>query len=104
MMSFHLGLHVRTISAKLRSRMSKAVRMTVTVLFILISVYGIYAFGKRGIGDYLLMKVMFAFFDFGEPRVRFLLDYAAIMVLVADIAYWIQTLEAEKISAVRYAM
>ena len=65
--------------------------MAVTVLFLLISVYGIYAFVKRGIGDYLLMKVMFAFFDFGESRVRFLLDYAAIMVLVADIAYWIQT-------------
>ena len=91
MMSFHLGLHVRTISVKIKSRMNKAVRMTVTVLFILISVYGIYAFVKRGIGDYLLMKVMFAFFDFGESRVRFLLDYAAIMVLVADIAYWIQT-------------
>ena len=53
MMSFHLGLHVRTISVKVKSHMSKAVRMTVTVLF--------------------------------------LLDYAAIMVLVADIAYWIQT-------------
>ena len=36
------------------------------------------------------MRVMFAFFDFGESRVRFLLDYAAIMVLVAEIAYWIQ--------------
>ena len=28
-----------------------------------------YAFVKRGIGDYLLMKVMFAFFDFGEATV-----------------------------------
>ena len=36
------------------------------------------------------MKVMFAFFDFGESRVRFLLDYAAVMVLVAETAFWVQ--------------
>ena len=70
--------------------MSKTVRLTITVLFLLIAAYGVYAFIKRGIGDYLLMKVMFAFFDFSESKVRFLLDYAAIMVLVVEIAYWIQ--------------
>ena len=36
------------------------------------------------------MKVMFAFFDFGESRVRFLLDYAVVMVLVAETAFWVQ--------------
>ncbi len=38
----------------------------------------------------MLMKVMFAFFDFSESKIRFLLDYAAIMVLVAELAYLIQ--------------
>ena len=90
MMSFHLGLHFRAISAKMKSRMNKAVRTVVAVLFLLIAIYGVYAFIKRGIGDYLLMKVMFAFFDFSESRVRFLLDYAAVMVLAAEIAFWVQ--------------
>ena len=90
MMSFHLGLHIRAISAKMKNRMNKAVRTVVAVLFLLIAIYGVYAFIKRGIGDYLLMKVMFAFFDFGESRVRFLLDYAAVMVLAAEIAFWVQ--------------
>lgn len=90
MMSFHLGLHIRAISAKMKNRMNKAMRTVVTVLFLLIAIYGVYAFIKRGIGDYLLMKEMFAFFDFSESRVSFLLDYAAVMVLVAEIAYWIQ--------------
>ena len=70
--------------------MNKAVRTIATVLFLLIAIYGVYAFIKREIGDYMLMKVMFAFFDFGESRVIFLLDYAAVMVLVAEIAFWVQ--------------
>ena len=89
-MSFHLGLHIRAISAKMKSRMNVTVRTVVTVLFLMIAAYGVYAFLKRGIGDYLLMKVMFAFFDYSESRIRFLLDYVAVMVLVAEIAFWLQ--------------
>ena len=91
MMSFHLGLHIRAISAKMKSRMNKELRTVVAVLFLLIAIYGVYAFIKRGIGDYLLMKVSFAFFDFNESRAGFLLDYAAVMVLVAEIGFWIQS-------------
>lgn len=90
LMSFHLGLHIRVMSAKMKSHMNKAVRTVVTVLFLLMAIYGVYAFIKRGIGDYLLMKVMFAFFDFDESRARFLLDYAAVVILVAEIAFWVQ--------------
>ena len=91
MMSFHLGLHIRVISAKIKSHMNKAVRVTITILFLLIAAYGIYAFIKRGIGDYLLMRVIFAFFDFGGSKIRFLLDYTAVMVLAAEIAFWVQS-------------
>ncbi|MBQ9609102.1 MAG: hypothetical protein IJV15_16120 [Lachnospiraceae bacterium] len=38
-----------------------------------------------------MMKVMFAFFDYKESKVRFLLDYAAIMVLFGELAYLIQS-------------
>ena len=54
-----------------------------------------YAFKKRGLGDYLMMKVMFAFFDYKESKVRFLLDYAAIMVLFGELAYLIQSVLGE---------
>lgn len=90
MMGFHLGLHIRTVSAKLATKMNKSAKYAVSAVFLLIAIYGIYAFIKRGIGDYLLMKTMFAFFDFGESRALFLLDYAAVMVLTAVIGYWIQ--------------
>ena len=92
MVSFHLGLHVRAISTKLKTHWNKMVNVVLTVVFLLIAGYGVNAFIKRGIGDYLLMKVMFAFFDFDESKIRFLLDYASIMVLVAEIAFWLQNI------------
>ena len=90
MMSIHLGLHIRAVSAKLKGKMNKAVKYTITVIFLLIAAYGVYAFIHRGIADYMFMKVMFAFFDFSESKVLLLLDYAAIMVLATEAAYWIQ--------------
>ena len=47
--------------------MNKSVKYVITVLFILIAAYGVYAFIQRGIADYMFMKVMFAFFDFNDP-------------------------------------
>ena len=37
------------------------------------------------------MKVMFAFFDLDESRVSFLLDYASVMVLIANVGFYIQS-------------
>ena len=91
LMSFHLGLHIRAVSAPFTKKMNKTVRTLLAIIFLIISAYGVYAFVKRGIGDYLLMKAMFAFLDFGEQRVRFLLDYAAVMALVASIGFYIQS-------------
>ena len=96
LMSFHLGLHVRALSAHYAKKMNKTAKMVFMILFLFISAYGVYAFVKRGIGDYLLMKVMFAFFDFGEARVRFLIDYAAVMILVAAIGYCLQSVLMKK--------
>ena len=48
-----------------------------------ISVYGIYAFIRRGFPGYMFMQTMFAFFDYGEPKLYFFADYLAIMVLFA---------------------
>ena len=54
-----------------------------------ISGYGWYAFINREIGKHMLLTVQFAFFEFGEPFTRFLLDYTAIMVLYAAISYYL---------------
>ncbi|MBQ9279294.1 MAG: hypothetical protein IJ224_11755 [Lachnospiraceae bacterium] len=83
--------HIKAMSTKIGKHMNKAVRVIITVLFLLIAAYGVYVFKKRGLGDYLMMKVMFAFFDYKESKVRFLLDYEAIMVLFGELAYLMQS-------------
>ena len=47
----------------------------------LISVYGVWAFIGRDIASYMFMKTQFVFFDFNEPRIKFFLDYIAIMIM-----------------------
>ena len=82
---------MKAVMATFTKRMNKTVKIVFTILFIAISLYGVYAFVKRGIGDYLMMKVMFAFFDLDESRVSFLLDYASVMVLIANVGFYIQS-------------
>lgn len=82
LMSFHLGLHMDVmLPAALRGK--KAVRLTVLG----ISLYGIYAFIHRELPAYMFRQTMFAFFDFVEPLLFFLLDYLAIMVLFATLGH-----------------
>lgn len=45
------------------------------------AVYGAYAFVKRDIAGYMFLKIQFVSFDFEEPLIFFLLDYAAAMGL-----------------------
>ena len=55
----------------------------------LIAGYGIYAFFKRDIGSYMILKNQFVFFDFNEPLILFLLDYTAVMGLFVFIGPYI---------------
>lgn len=51
------------------------------LLTFVIAGYGIYAFGKREFGGYMLLRSQFVFFDFDELILLFYLDYIAIMGL-----------------------
>lgn len=85
LMSLHLGVHmdamVKAISRKRNVNDTKPGFLTVASAAI--SVYGIYAFIRRGFPGYMFMQTMFAFFDYGEPKLYFFADYLAIMVLFA---------------------
>ncbi len=50
---------------------------------------GIHAVNKRQFVDYLLMKNHFVFYDYTENVVSFILDYMAIMLLIAFISYYV---------------
>ena len=73
----------------------KFLRIIISI-FILIALvvagYGIFAFHKRQIGEYLLMKMHFVFYDYTENVMFFMLDYLAVMILIAVAGYYISML------------
>lgn len=91
-MSLHLGMHwnmVAGIIGRLYHKPSAIRGWAARCIAGLIACYGIYVFGKRQIGDYLFMRMHFAFYDYTETVIFFILDYLAVMILVAIVGYYL---------------
>lgn len=91
-MSLHLGLHWSMMMAMARKAFPGTSSVRTRILRILaaaIAVYGIYAFSARAIASYMFLKIQFVFFDFEEPLIFFLLDYAAVMGLFVSIGHYL---------------
>lgn len=56
---------------------------------IVLAGYGVWAFLNRGIPSYMFLRTQFVFFNFEEPFVRFLLDYAGAMGLFVWIGHYL---------------
>jgi hypothetical protein len=73
--------------------MANAVKKTGTAVFRAVTaaacVYGVYAFIVRGIGNYLLYRQPFFFFDLSRGYILFIIDYTCMMILMATISYLI---------------
>ena len=80
LMSLHAGTHLIGTAHRI-SRSEKKISRMIPAFSALIALYGCYAFFKRSLPDYLLHRVGFAFFDFDEPRLFFILDYLSVMLL-----------------------
>ena len=82
LMSLHLGLHWGMMVG-MAKRFIKETPIVGKYLFRVIALlaagYGAYAFIQREIGRYMFLKNHFAFFNFEEPLVFFLVDYMAVM-------------------------
>ena len=83
LMSLHLGLHWNMLLAMAKKNLKpgKARAWLLRLVGHLFAAYGVYAFVRRDVGIYLLLKSHFVFFDFTEPVALFLLDYLAVMGL-----------------------
>ena len=57
-----------------------------------VAIYGIYAFVKRQIGEYLFLRTHFLFLDPSEPLILFFIDYVAIMGLFVFIGHYLARL------------
>lgn len=80
LMSIHVGNHVGVHRAGKKSGAT-----VLWAVVIAVSIYGAYTFVNRDMASYLLLKNQFVFFDFGASRLRFLMDYAAMICLFACI-------------------
>ena len=78
LLSVHAGTHLTAPLTKLRRNRRGAFTLLIMALAA-VSLYGAYAFVKRRFPEYLFAKTMFAFFDYSEPVLLFLLDYLAVM-------------------------
>lgn len=90
-MSLHLGLHwnmMMGMGKKLFKKPSKVRTWIARGTAVAIAAYGVYAFGVRQIGEYMLMKTPFVFFDFDEPLIFFYLDYLAVMGLFVCLGHY----------------
>lgn len=86
LMSLHAGTHLGAMLPKGRKKAA------VLGCLYAVSLYGIYAFFKRQIPDYMLLKLPFAFFDYSELRMFFFADYLAVVILFAMLGYGIMSL------------
>lgn len=86
-MSLHLGLHW-TMMLNAARRFSVTRTRGFRALGGLTAAYGVYAFWKRGLPDYLLLRTHFLFLDYEEPILFFFLDYLAIMGLFVFCAHY----------------
>lgn len=91
LMSLHLGLHwsmMMGMAKQYIKEFSAAGKWLLRGIAALIAGYGVYAFIQREIGRYMLLKNHFAFFDFEEPLISFLVDYLAVMVLFVWVSHY----------------
>lgn len=95
LMCVHAGTHLTAPLSKLQKK-HKGVWIAVVSSLAAVSAYGVYAFIKRQIADYMFMKSAFVFFDFSEPRVFFFLDYVAVMVLFGTLGAAITYIMSKK--------
>ena len=88
-MSLHIGIHWGIVLKRFRRfTLSHRGMILLRAAAVVIAGYGIYAFIRREIGMYMLLKISFVFFDFEEALILFFLDYLAVMGLWTVIGYY----------------
>lgn len=93
LMSLHLGLHWNMSlgvgrKAAGATATSPIRTLVLRLMFVALAAYGIYAFVKHRLVDYLFLRTMFVFFDYQQPPLQFLAEYLAMMGLWIFLAHY----------------
>ena len=86
-MSLHLGFHWSMMLAMARKHLQPS-PLSLRLIGWLWALYGAFAFHRRNVGLYLLLKSHFVFYDYSEPVIFFLIDYLSVMVMLVLIGYY----------------
>ena len=94
LMSLHLGLHWNMILGVVRKAAgmpapSPLRTAVMRLLAAVVAAYGIYAFLKHRLTDYLFLRTMFVFFDYEQPPMQFLAEYLTMMGLFILFAHYV---------------
>ena len=93
LMSLHLGLHWNMILGVVRKAAgatapSATRTLVLRLMAAAVAAYGVYAFVKHRLVDYLFLRTMFVFFDYEQPPLQFLAEYLAMMGRFVFFAYY----------------
>ena len=92
LMSVHLGLHggmFLRMGRRVFPQPSKGRAWALRALALLLAVCGAWVFASQDIADYLFLRAVFVFYDFGQPVILFFLQYLSMMLLFALIGYYL---------------
>lgn len=89
---FHLRIYWNRIPVTRKVMADKKISALLRLALLLYAVYGVYVFIKKQFALYMFLQVPFAFLDYGEPVVRFFMEYFAVMCLSAVIGYYMSAL------------
>ena len=105
LMSLHLGLHWGMFLGMGRKALKRQPsRLRAVLLPTLgggIAAYGLFAFLRRDLPTYMLVRTHFVFFDFSEPIPLFYLDYLAMMGTFLFLSYYASRLLRKRSASVK---
>lgn len=87
LMSLHLGLHFNLIMSAIKKHFPIKVKIILKAICIVLFAYGIFAFVKRDIANYLFLKNQFFILGDNENLLLYILDYIFIMFSFATLSY-----------------
>ena len=78
------------IASKMKVTNERLSSIITKIVFIMLSLYGIYAFIIRGIWRYLILQQQFFFLDLERGYILFALDYISIIILFATSIHYLK--------------
>lgn len=93
-MSAHIGMHWGMF-INMSKKFINIKKPISIITALLISLYGIISFIKRGLYNKIFLMTEFSFFNYEEPIILFFTDYISVMGLFIFMSYYLQRLNSK---------